>query len=637
MATGQQLAQDIDFSSGNLGDGLMSSLFGDNWANLYETGPTSAVGPLLQDIFQLYNLTIAMGAGAIIMYFIWSGALQTAHEGKFLGKRYSSIWSIMRCVLGGAGVVPVFGMSLVQMLVLTFAGLGFQTADQLAVMTAEYLSSGRPLTTFPAFYDERKDKALLAIMQLETCKAYNEQKARIEVPVTWDGNEVQYGASEPLFGYAGDSCGTLSLDTHYYQVVRYAIEDVSVTLREPANAIVAGRRPDMTAIEEARARLKQLDIELTDVARNDVDKETQQAIANFSQSVSIKGWMTLGTWYYTLSEQTARFNQRVSYDFTLNAPDYTSRADMEIDGIAEYIIQGAKFAQDSGVAVSSIEGAEAMQEITNAVFSILEGGGDPYLRLINIGHYAVQASVILVGVKGIAKAVSKLPVGAVAKAAGWISDAGIIGTSVIYILFGAGVLLSCVLLFIPYCIWVFGLCSVFIGVLQSILAAPIWSAAHVIPGGEGITGNYTKQGYMLLISMTARPMMITIGFIFSYFILSGITWIFIEGVKTYIVSGSVDTPGFDYINFFVKLSVSFVLTGIAVSVIAIRSFGFMFEAADKVLAWVGGGEQLGSEDRGGGGRVVGAAVGVVSISRGAGALARGAKAALPQGQGGGKK
>lgn len=238
-------------------------------------------------------------------------------------------------------------------------------------------------------------------------------------------------------------------------------------------------------------------------------------------------------------------------------------------------------------------------------------------------------------VKAVAGVVSNLPLGAIAKAADWIGDSGIVGSTVIYILLGSGILLGHVLPFIPFCIWIFGLCSVFIAILQSILAAPIWAAAHVIPGGEGITGGYTKQGYMLLMSMTMRPIIITIGFIFSYYILSNITWLLLEGVKIFIVTGSVNTPGFDYINFFIKLATSFVLTGIAVSVISVRAFGFMFDAADDILAWVGGQRQMSGDDKGGAGKVVGAAIAVTSVTRGAAALTSGARNALPQG--GGKK
>jgi len=631
-------AAEINFSSGNLGNGLMSSIFGDNWANMYADGPTSAVGPLLVDIFTLYNLTICMVAGSIVMFLIMSGSMRAAHEGKFL-ERYSSIFSVLRGVAGAAGVVPVFGLSLVQMIVLSCAGLGFQLADNIAEKTAVYLSTGRPLTTFPAFYDQNKDKALLALLQLETCRVYLDKTSEVIggdlLQVAWDKNEIRYG-EKSIFGGRDASCGSLTIDAHYYQVAKYAIDDAAKEMREVAKAIVNYQKPNPEHLAAARKRLKKLDTELTDVATLDIDKEAQDGIANFAQSVNIKGWMTLGTWYYTISEQTARFNQRVSYDFTPEIDDFNRMIDTSLGGVSYFIEKSVTYLNDNGVEVAEVDDAETMQQITNAVFSLLEGGGDPYLKLINLGHYAVQSAVVMVGVKGVAKIVSKLPLGAVAKAAGGLADAGILGTTVILVLFGAGVLLSCVLPFIPFCIWVFGICSVFISILQSVLAAPIWSAAHIIPGDNG----HTKQGYMLLMSMAIRPAIITIGFVFSYFILSGITWIFLEGIKMFVVSGSVNTPGFDYINFFVKLSATFVLTGIAVAMIAIRAFGFMFDAADQILAWVGSQGQMNGDDKAGTSKIVGAMMAAVSLGRGATALKGGAKAlqggatkALPQGRG----
>lgn len=632
--TAQEFAQDIDFSSGNIGDGLLSSIFGDSWHNMYDSGPTSAVGPLLVDIFTLYNTAIAMAASGVILFLIMSGTMRAAHEGSFFS-RYNSIASVMRSVAGAAGIIPVFGMSLVQMMVLSFAGFGFTTADKIAEMTAAHLSTGRPLTTFPAFHDQSKDKALIALMQLETCKAYKDTHFD-QIPVTWDKNEIIYGMKN-LFGLNDNSCGSLTIDAHYYQVARYAIEDVSQELRHIAQSIVQDEQyqPD-ERLAAAQARFKQLDKELADVARIDIDKEAQDGIANFSQSVAIKGWMTLGTWYYTISEQTARFNQRVTYDFTPDIQDFTSFIDTELGGVAEYVLRSVGYLHKNGVQVAEISGAETMQEITDAVFSILDGGGDPYLRLINLGHYAVQSAVVLVGVKSVAGIVSKLPVGAVAKAAGWVSDSGILGTTVVLCLLGAGVFLSHVLPFIPLCIWIFGLCSVFISILQSVLAAPIWSAAHILPSDNG---GHTKQGWMLLMSMTLRPILITIGFVCSYFILSGISWVFLESIKPYIVSGSVNTPGFDYINFFIRLTVTFILAGFAVAIIAIRAFGFMFQAADEILAWVGGQSQMSGDDKAASGKIIGAGMAAVTLGRGVGALKSGTKAlaggagkkALPQG------
>ena len=628
MSDIQQAAQEINLSSGNLGDGLLSSIFGPNWMNLYEQGPTSAIGPLLKDIFTIYNGAVALGTSFIVGYFIISAAMQTAHEGKVFGKRYSSLWAPLRMAFGGALIVPVFGMSLVQYLVLTFAGFGFYTADSIADKVAIHLTSGRPLTTFPAFFDSKKDKALLAILQLETCKAYQEEIASTDIPVVWDGNKVQYG-KKPLLGWSDSSCGILTVDAHYYQVARYAIEEAALILRKPAQDIVAGRVPLQFDIQSARARLAKMDIEIADVARVDVDKEAQDSVTKFAASVAEKGWITLGGWYYTLAQQTSRFNERVAYDFTLDAPNYDNIIDSENGGIKSYIIDATRYAQKNNVAVTSANDQDLMQYIAKQVFDVLKSGGDPYLKLINLGHYCNQAAIVATGAKVVVGAASLLGAGKVVTAISSLSGAGDFGTTVIYILIAAGIMLSCVLPFIPYCVWFFGVCSVLIGILQSVLAAPIWAAAHCLPEGDGIAGTHAKQGYMLLMSMILRPIMITIGFVFSFYILSGTCWIFLSGLEEYVVNSSVNTPGFDIINFFLKLAVTLIIAGFVVAVIAVRSFGFVFEAADKVLAWIGGQEQLGTADKDSAAKIVGAAALIMRGGRvpGAGKMKKAASGA----------
>lgn len=306
-----------------------------------------------------------MVAGSIVMFLIASGSMRAAHDGKFL-ERYNSIFSVLRGVAGAAGVVPVFGLSLVQMMVLSCAGLGFQLADNIAEKTATYLSTGRPLTTFPAFYDQHKDKALLALLQLETCKAYLDRSAQVlggePLQVMWDKNELRYG-EKSMFGGRDTSCGSLSVDAHYYQVAKYAIDDTAKEMREIAKAIINHEKPNPQYLTTARKRLKKLDKELTDVATLDVDKEAQDGIANFAQSVNVKGWMTLGTWYYTISEQTARFNQRVSYDFTPEIDDFNNMIETDLGGVSYFITKSVTYLNDNGVEVAEIDDAETIASI----------------------------------------------------------------------------------------------------------------------------------------------------------------------------------------------------------------------------------------------------------------------------------
>ena len=121
---------------------------------------------------------------------------------------------------------------------------------------------------------------------------------------------------------------------------------------------------------------------------------------------------------------------------------------------------------------------------------------------------------------------------------------------------------------------------------------------------------------MLLLNVAMRPVLLTIGFILSLGMMWALTWMGAE-----IMSGaarvmllSVDTSFFDGSNVGEKVvntastalnnvqmvligSVAILLIGGAVMVMLIhRAFDLMYESADEVMQWVGGGvKQLGGE------------------------------------------
>jgi hypothetical protein len=615
--------QDINFSDGNLGHSMLSAIFGENWDNLYTTGPTSSIASLLVDIFQIYNGAVIMATTVIVGYFLWSGAIQTAHEGKTFGKRFSSLWAPLRMAFGAAALAPVFGLSLVQMAVLSVAGAGFYTADSVANVVADYASSGKPLTTFPAFFDSKKDEALLSILQLETCAVYkNKHEAGLGgkfIYPTADDNAILYG-EKTLFGMTDNSCGDIQINANYYKIVSYALTDIGAILRPAADQIVADEQADIKYIVQAKARLAKLDVELTDVAQVDTTDETRSILGNFAADVKQKGWIALGSWYYTLSRQTSKFNERVGYSFDATIQDQSGWSD--IGSIDTYMIRATKYAQRAGISVSSDNDQDYMQYLASKTLSLIQGGGDPFLKIINLGHYATQAAATLGGAKLATKALGFLGGAKTAIVTSVLDKSVVLNTTVILFLLCVGIGAGWVLPLIPYAIWIFGVCSVLIGILQSVLAAPIWAAAHCLPDGDGMAGNHTKQGYMMVINLALRPVLITIGFVLSYLVLWAMCNLFISGLEAWLVSNAQDTPGIDALNFFLGLIVTLLVTIVCVIFISMRSFGFIFDAADDVLTWIGSGRQLGS-DSSGGNRMMGALMMVPRLGGGvAGGLSK---------------
>ena len=53
----------------------------------------------------------------------------------------------------------------------------------------------------------------------------------------------------------------------------------------------------------------------------------------------------------------------------------------------------------------------------------------------------------------------------------------------------------------------------FVTVFEMMVAVPIWMAAHLHPEGEGMAGRFGGQGYVMLIEVFARPVLMIFGLI----------------------------------------------------------------------------------------------------------------------------
>lgn len=99
------------FSSGgdNLSNLLLSRIFG---CQMFDhPGCAGGQEPIMVSMIRIFNiLCISLGA-ALFGWFLATGITQTAHEGKVLGARYSSLWAPVRSLVGLGMLLPVGGSS----------------------------------------------------------------------------------------------------------------------------------------------------------------------------------------------------------------------------------------------------------------------------------------------------------------------------------------------------------------------------------------------------------------------------------------------------------------------------------------------------------------------------------------------
>lgn len=110
----------------------LGRIFGSMGGVLNPTGGGGVSISLLGTMFKTFNATILAVGALIVVYITVVGVLQTAHEGEFMGKKWSNLWIPIRTVLGIAALVPTgSGYSGIQIVMMWIIVQGIGAADTL--------------------------------------------------------------------------------------------------------------------------------------------------------------------------------------------------------------------------------------------------------------------------------------------------------------------------------------------------------------------------------------------------------------------------------------------------------------------------------------------------------------------------
>jgi conjugal transfer/type IV secretion protein DotA/TraY len=136
--------------------GILGNIFGPVITSLVQgTDPNSvsASSNVLATMFGFFNSGLLVVASVIVSYVAVMGTVNTANDGEAMGKSWSSVWTPVRIVAGGAVLLPsASGYSFLQLFVLTIAlwavgfangiyklgmGIGLMKADGIVVSSAQ--------------------------------------------------------------------------------------------------------------------------------------------------------------------------------------------------------------------------------------------------------------------------------------------------------------------------------------------------------------------------------------------------------------------------------------------------------------------------------------------------------------------
>lgn len=212
---------------------------------------------------------------------------------------------------------------------------------------------------------------------------------------------------------------------------------------------------------------------------------------------------------------------------------------------------------------------------------------DPIISAKNIGDYLLSIGSTFLG----AGAISSLLPGAAQSALSAAAETTLVGSvlaglgkmamALAWWMVIIGILLAIYIPFVPFMNWVAAMVQYVATVVQSFVAAPLWSFAHVAVDGEGM-GQRAERGYLFLMLVLFKPVLMVIAFFAAagmvMLIGSVVTWLFMPAVAH--VQGNSVTGIASILAF---ISIYFILLNTIIQ----GSFNLVEEISDDVIGWIG--------------------------------------------------
>lgn len=314
----------------------------------------------LGEIFRAFNTGVAFFGTIIVMFVTVVGTMQTANDGEFLGKRWSSMWVPVRFAGASAMLLPLSasGYSMIQGLILWVATQGIGFADTVWMAAVKNIYSKNQISVVSAIPAE---KLVAGVMQSSLCLAMDNQGA-LERGSATASNTMPTLITKPSPTISfGHYCGKISMRDPKIEASGRSREDVQRVQKAQqevgaAHFIEMGRITDrfmllatnyvkntriqdnpnpgspMPDVPDPIAELKKLtDAIITESATytDAVQSAASRAMSDNADSdgkgvmtqVANKGWVMAGTFYMELSRRHSGIEASISTHPIVGAPN----------------------------------------------------------------------------------------------------------------------------------------------------------------------------------------------------------------------------------------------------------------------------------------------------------------------------
>lgn len=395
------------------------------------------------------------------------------------------------------------------------------------------------------------------------------------------------------------------------QVHGQAVNSMITALRPVAEKIVAGEKPGGGAIAQAAYTYES---QLQSAARAAVESSNQSSKDAFVDFAKTGGWLHAGAYYNHIIQlndavQLAVNSMPVSDSISIDQNQETDAALVGYrDAMAvadEYLKQRADAThqafeeeriRDQQCAWRTMTSFEAIKKCLSkpALWGIeqmtqeMAGSNTSHVAQVKgVGDTIMAAGWTLFGTyvlgNSIAKGVSDSLLGEVGGGVvhGLVEPMGGLITMMVLALLGFGAVASFYIPMIPFIGWISGVIKWVVSVTEALIAAPIFAAAHIHPDGDDAVGR-AGPGYMLILSMVLRPVLMLFGLLAAIAVAQPIAHL-VNGTFIFAVKGAMHDSA-NGLGAFIAYSAIYmiIMTTLLHAVFALINY-----IPDQTLRWMG--------------------------------------------------
>lgn len=647
-------------SASDLSVSTMTNIFGDKWWNLIDAAQGGSAGnaQFIYSLLETLNSCCAIVVAWLMIFTVLIASVGSAQEGRSIGGQYASAWVPLRFSFSFAAITPVFnGLCALQILILACIGVSIDLANTMYNKGIDWILEQKTVSaSIPPKIGTVAQKLVSGAVKSQVLIQYLTTQAQCEglsattlveqidttgdtlllfnVPnnglLTCNGYKVRVHPSNAFGGFR------ISNENKELAVIRIAAIKEMVNKTEPLAQSLANLKPDYQKYSEILNAGKIYADKIYEAAKKDLVKKNEnnikEANESFKSVAKNQGWFTLGSYYWTLAnsvqsamdamKDTSSYvntnldvkQKNLAYDSWKLSVEHTLN---ELEKMADNPIDvGKEKSYNSSSAVSSSDGLGSMGKYFNDflwIFAVddnyasktagLIGGPDAIISTIQlarkvtgicVGGILAAEAAKLAGV-AVGDSLLKWIGGSAARQAAvdlfWLVFFGL-GSIWVFATFVAYIVPA-----MPFLIWLAAIVGWVVLCLEAVIAAPLWLIGHAMPEGAGFAGQHGRTGYMLILSILVRPLLLVISMFLAMIIMQATGSLIEPLFVPFTYSMNTFSGWGSGLGITGNIFLFFILTGTIV-LFTWKIFELVTQIPDRLIRWVGQNIQnLGDEGR----------------------------------------